>query len=109
MPAPFEEWDPRTVVVARRVAELICERRPDLVVDHIGSSAVPGLPGKNVVDVGIEVDPDQVSGVAALLRDLGFETTTGARAFPPTRPLLVGSLEHGGRRFRIHAHVHPRG
>jgi 5-(carboxyamino)imidazole ribonucleotide synthase len=107
-PAPFEEWDPRTVEVARRVAELVNSRRPDLAVDHIGSSAVPGLPGKNVVDVGIEADPQDIPQVARLLCDLGFEMTTGPRAFPPTRPLLIGSLEQDGRRFRIHAHVHPR-
>jgi 5-(carboxyamino)imidazole ribonucleotide synthase len=109
MPAPYEEWDPRTIGVARRVGELVRAKRPDLVVDHIGSSAVPGLPGKNVVDLGIEADPADVPNVAALLGELGFHTTTGARAFPPTRPLLVGSLEHDGRRFRIHAHVQPRG
>jgi 5-(carboxyamino)imidazole ribonucleotide synthase len=109
LPAPYEEWDPRTADVARRVAELVSQRRPDIVVDHIGSSAVPGLPGKNVVDVGVEVDPADVPNIAQLLTELGFHTTTGARAFPPTRPLLVGSLEHEGRRFRIHFHVHPRG
>jgi 5-(carboxyamino)imidazole ribonucleotide synthase len=109
LPAPYEDWDPRTVDVARRINELVQERRPDIVVDHIGSSAVPGLPGKNVVDVAVEVDPDEVPAFAQLLNELGFHTTTGARAFPPTRPLLVGSLEHDGRRFRIHFHVHPRG
>jgi 5-(carboxyamino)imidazole ribonucleotide synthase len=109
LPAPYEDWDPRTVEVARRVAELVNERRPDVRVDHIGSSAVPGLPGKNVVDVAVEIDPAEVPQFARLLTELGFHTTTGARAFPPTRPLLVGSLEHDGRRFRIHFHVHPRG
>jgi 5-(carboxyamino)imidazole ribonucleotide synthase len=109
LPAPYEEWDPRTVAVAQRITELINERRPDIRVDHIGSSAVPGLPGKNVVDVGVEIDPAEIPDFAHLLIELGFHTTTGARAFPPTRPLLVGSMEHEGRRFRIHFHVHPRG
>ena len=30
---------------------------PDLVVEHIGSTAVPGLPGKGIVDLSIETDP----------------------------------------------------
>ena len=109
LPAPYEEWDPRTVEVAKRVGEMVNERRPDIVVDHIGSSAVPGLAGKNVVDLAVEIDPTEVPAFAELLTELGFHTTTGARAFPPTRPLLVGSLEHDGRPFRIHFHVHPRG
>jgi 5-(carboxyamino)imidazole ribonucleotide synthase len=105
----IEEWDPATADVARRVAELIHERRPDLVVDHIGSSAVPGLPGKNVVDLGLDVEQDDVPAVTALLEELGFEAMRGPRAFPPTRPLLIGAMDHDGRRLRIHAHVHPRG
>jgi 5-(carboxyamino)imidazole ribonucleotide synthase len=108
-PAATDEWDPCTVDVARRVAELIAQHRPDLVVDHIGSSAVPGLPGKNVVDLGIEVDQSDVRAVTELLVGLGFQRQSRPRAFPPTRPLLLGSIDHEGRRHRIHAHVHPRG
>jgi 5-(carboxyamino)imidazole ribonucleotide synthase len=108
-PAGVYEWDPRVVEVHKRLAALINERRPDLMVEHIGSSAVPGLPGKNVVDLGIEADPDDVPAVAALLEELDFQRTVGTRAFPPTRPLLIGAIEHDGELFRIHAHVHPRG
>ena len=108
-PAVVADWDPRIVEVHRRVAALINERRPDVVVEHTGSTAVPGLPGKGVLDLGIEVLPDDVAGVAAVLRSLGFETQTNANPFPPTRPLLLGSVEHDGEVFRIHAHVLPRG
>ncbi|HEY7735797.1 MAG TPA: 5-(carboxyamino)imidazole ribonucleotide synthase [Candidatus Limnocylindrales bacterium] len=108
-PATIHDWDPRIVDVHRRVAALINARRADLSVEHVGSSAVPGLPGKNVLDLGIETDPDDVPAVAALLRELGFQPQQNANAFPPTRPLLVGSIEHDGTPFRIHAHVLPRG
>ena len=108
-PLSVDDWDPAVVEVARRVAELVNTERPDVVVDHIGSSAVPGLPGKNVVDLGIEVDPADVPAITALLEALGFVRTTGPRAFPPTRPLLIGALGHDGRPYRIHVHVHPRG
>src|SRR4051812_37630106 len=53
-PLVVEDWDPRTADVARRLAAMINARRPDLQVEHTGSSSVPGLPGKNVVDLGIE-------------------------------------------------------
>ena len=108
MPLAVQDWDPAVVEVARRIDELVRQRRPDVTVDHIGS-AVPDLPGKNVVDLGIELDPADVPGVTDLLIELGFQATTGPRSFPPTRPLLIGSIEHEGRLHRIHAHVHPRG
>ena len=109
MPLAVQDWDPAAVEVARRIHELVRERRPDVNVEHIGSSAVPDLPGKNVVDLAIELDPADVPGITELLIELGFQPTTGPRAFPPTRPLLIGSIEHDGRLHRIHAHVHPRG
>src|SRR3954447_372587 len=108
-PLRVEEWDPATVEVADRVANLVRERRPDLVVEHVGSSAGPALPGKNVVDLGIDAEAAHVPAVADLLRALGFVRDDGPRAFPPTRPLFLGSLEHRGRPYRIHFHVHPRG
>jgi len=108
-PLAVEPWDPRTVEVAAHVAALVHATRPDLSVEHTGSSAVPGLPGKNVVDLGIETDPQDVPRVAALLRELGFQRQANRNPFPPTRPLYVGSVDHDGTPFPVHAHVLPRG
>ena len=84
------------------------ERRPDLVVEHIGSTSVPGLPGKGIVDLSIETTPDEIPGVVAMLYELGFGPQPGPDPWPPTRPMPVGSLELDGTRYRIHLHVQPR-
>jgi 5-(carboxyamino)imidazole ribonucleotide synthase len=107
--AEVHEWDPRTVEVAARVAELVRERRPDLVVEHIGSTSVPGLPGKGIVDLSIETEPDDIPRVVAMLYEMGFGPQPGPDPWPPTRPMPVGSLELDGTRFRIHLHVQPHG
>ena len=105
--ATVEPWDPRTLEVATFVGELIAERRPDLVVEHIGSTAVPGLPGKGIVDLAIATTPDDVPAVAAILRELGFAPQPGPDPWPPSRPMLVGSVVRAGTTFRIHCHVLP--
>jgi 5-(carboxyamino)imidazole ribonucleotide synthase len=107
--AEVHEWDPRTVEVAARVGELIRERRPDLTVEHIGSTAVPGLPGKGIVDLSIETTPEDIPGVVAMLYELGFGPQPGPDPWPPTRPMPVGSYELDGTEYRIHLHVQPRG
>jgi 5-(carboxyamino)imidazole ribonucleotide synthase len=107
--AEVHEWDPRTVDVAARVAELVRERRPDLVVEHIGSTSVPGLPGKGIVDLSIEAEPDDIPGIVALLYELGFAPQPGPDPWPPTRPMPVGSMELDGAQYRIHLHVQPHG
>ena len=107
--AEVHEWDPRTVEVAARVRELVREQRPDLEVEHIGSTAVPGLPGKGIVDLSIETTPDDIPRVVELLYDLGFGPQPGPDPWPPTRPMPVGSLELEGTLYRIHLHVQPVG
>ena len=107
--AEVHEWDPRTAEVAGRVAELVRERRPDLTVEHIGSTAVPGLPGKGIVDLSIETTPGDIPAVVAMLYDLGFGPQPGPDPWPPTRPMPVGSLDLDGTQYRIHLHVQPVG
>jgi 5-(carboxyamino)imidazole ribonucleotide synthase len=102
-------WDPRSPDVAATVAALIRDRRPDLVVEHIGSTAVPGLPGKGIIDLSIEADPGQIPGIAEFLYGLGFQPQPGPDPWPPTRPMLVGAILADGDEFRIHLHVQPTG
>jgi 5-(carboxyamino)imidazole ribonucleotide synthase len=107
--AEVHPWDPRTVEVARRVTALITEQQPNLVVEHIGSTAVPGLPGKGIVDLSIETQPGEIPGIVAMLYELGFGPQPGPDPWPPTRPMPVGSYDLDGTTFRIHLHVQPVG
>jgi 5-(carboxyamino)imidazole ribonucleotide synthase len=102
-------WDPRTVAVAAAVAELVRGRRPDLAVEHIGSTAVPGLPGKGIVDLSVEADPAEIPGIVEALYELGFQPQPGPDPWPPSRPMVVGAVQWDGELFRIHLHVQPTG
>ena len=103
--------DPGAVVVARRVAALVADHRPDLAVEHLGSTAVPGLPGKGVVDLGIHPKhPAEVPAIRELLLALGFQLQDNANAFPASRPLVLGGLAPGNGDVltrQIHLHVIP--
>lgn len=107
--AHVSDWDPRAVDVARYIAAMIQARRPELIVEHIGSTAVPGLPGKGIVDVSVETDPASIPGIVAMLHDLGFQDQPGPDPWPPSRPMLVGAVLVDGDEFRIHFHVQPTG
>lgn len=108
-PVLLQAWDPRVVTVAQQVIALIRARRPDLDVEHIGSTAVPGLPGKGIVDLGTEADAAEIPAITAAMYELGFGPQPGPDPWPPTRPMHVGSYVLDGREFRVHFHVHPRG
>jgi GrpB-like predicted nucleotidyltransferase (UPF0157 family) len=108
-PISLQPWDPRVETVAERVIGLIRGRRPDLQVEHIGSTAVPGLPGKGIVDLGAEADPHEIPAITDAMYELGFGPQPGPEPWPPTRPMHVGSYDLDGDEFRVHFHVHPLG
>jgi dephospho-CoA kinase len=108
-PVDVQPWDPNVVVVAERVIAIIRERRPELVVEHIGSTSVPGLPGKGIVDLATEADPVSIPDVTEAMYGLGFGPQPGPDPWPAERPMLVGSYSLEGREYRIHLHVQPVG
>jgi GrpB-like predicted nucleotidyltransferase (UPF0157 family) len=107
--AAVRPWDPHALDVAARVIAIIETARPDLDVEHIGSTAVPGLPGKGIVDLGTEADPADIPDITSAMYALGFGPQPGPDPWPSTRPMHVGSVVEDGVEYRIHFHVHPRG
>jgi 5-(carboxyamino)imidazole ribonucleotide synthase len=108
-PAAFRPWDPRTAEVARELARLLATARLGTEAHHVGSTSVPGLPGKGYVDLGVEVAPDEIPLVVEGAVALGFERQTGPGRFPPARPMLRGTVIHDGTPFAVHLHVMPVG
>ncbi len=92
--AVVRPWDPRAPGVAGRLIAIIRAARPDLDVEHIGSTAVP---------------PAEIPAITQAMHELGFGPQPGPDPWPPSRPMHVGSVVDGGVEYRIHFHVHPRG
>ncbi len=99
--------DPRAALAATRITAAIHDVRPDLVVHHIGSTSVPGLAGKGIVDLGIHAPAAEIPGITLALYGLGFGPQPGPDPWPATRPMLVGSIEVDGIVLRVHCHVTP--
>ena len=110
LPVPVEvhEADPDTPEVARRLIALIATRWPGTPAEHIGSSALAGLAGKNIIDLLLAAQPAQIPAITQALLELGFQPQVPA-AVPPTRPMLWGTYRHGATQYRVHVHVVPAG
>ena len=87
-----EQWPHRFETLADRIRVALGE---EVTIEHIGSTAVPGLPAKPIIDVLLVVDDvDDESVYVAPLRDAGF---------------ALRAREAGHRLFRtptLDAHVH---
>mgnify|MGYP001386358597 CR=1 FL=1 len=98
-------YDPVAVLVADEIAGLINDRLPYVVVEHIGSTAVPGLAGKGIVDLMLVYPAGHLDTVKSLLQELGFQPQPHTDPFPEDRPMRVGSYRYMGSTYQIHIHV----
>jgi GrpB-like predicted nucleotidyltransferase (UPF0157 family) len=71
------QWNPQWPVLARREAARLAEIAH--AVEHVGSTAVPGLPAVPVLDLVVGVDSMAQSGedVAGAIEALGYERVQG--------------------------------
>jgi len=72
----------------------------------VGSSAVPGLAGKGIIDLLLAAEPTHIPAITQALLELGFQPQVPA-AFPATRPMLWGTFNHGDTKYPVHVHVLP--
>jgi len=96
------EWE----LEAGRIAARIAAAAPDLIlaVDHIGSTAVPGLAAKDVIDLQVTVaDLDAAAAVAPFLATAGFPAVRGVEADTP-KP---GDPGQSAWLKRFHANADP--
>jgi RimJ/RimL family protein N-acetyltransferase/GrpB-like predicted nucleotidyltransferase (UPF0157 family) len=104
-PAACRDYDPRCAEVARLLADLITSRLAGSVVEHIGSTSVPGLAGKGIVDLMYLYPQGGLARARDALDSLGFQRQTGRDPFPEERPMRIGSVLYDGQRFSLHIHV----
>ncbi|MES3035331.1 MAG: bifunctional GrpB family protein/GNAT family N-acetyltransferase [Gemmatimonadota bacterium] len=97
-------WPDRFAAEAARLHASIGEHV--IAIEHVGSTAVPGLAGKPVLDIGIAVaDEAAADACIAPLAPLGF-THRGAHGPDPRRRYFVRD-EGGVRVVQIHLYILP--
>ena len=101
----YRDYDAQAPVVARALITTILETDTRLRVEHVGSSSVPGCGGKGYIDLLVTDSHGELEAAKAALAKLGFQRQGSREPFPEDRPMRVGSVEHGGHRYLIHAHV----
>ncbi|MEN4013517.1 MAG: GrpB family protein [Chloroflexota bacterium] len=101
----LKPYDATAVLAADEIIGLILERLPYLVVEHIGSTAVPGMPGKGIIDLLLTYPAGMLDTACELLAELGFQDQPHNDPFPESRPMRVGSYEYDRKRYLVHVHV----
>lgn len=106
-------YDPTWPTQYERLAVRIAHAAGGRRVDHVGSTAVPGLPAKDVIDIQLTVDTlADADAVADALADAGFPRVEGVRYDSPKPdapdPEQWQKRMHGGADPGRVVHLHVR-
>ncbi len=103
---PYDsEWPARFAAEATRLRDALV--MAPLAIEHLGSTAVPGLAGKPVLDIGVAVASiHDADACIAPMQSLGYEYR-GPYGDDPQRRYYVRSDDHGVRIAHVHMYVLP--
>lgn len=100
-PVEVVDWSPRWAEQFDEVAHVLRDAVADVAsatVEHVGSTSVPGLAAKPILDIDVIVEPSDTAAAVAALKCVGYVHrgdlgVTGREAFhapgPPRRNVYV--------------------
>src|SRR5262249_33094824 len=97
----YQPYNPELPAVFEAIKALIRSELPDIPVEHVGSTSIPGVGGRNVLDVVIAAAASQQPAIRQRLYALGF----GDSSFRHFLPVLTGSLTAHGHDYPILLYV----
>src|SRR5258706_1975255 len=99
--AEYHPYDTNLSAVFEQIKNIIQQPLPGIQVEHVGSSSIPGVGGRNVIDIAIPtIDLDQTS-IKDQLKALGFQDAP----FRHFLPILIGSVSHQSKEYAILLYV----
>jgi GrpB-like predicted nucleotidyltransferase (UPF0157 family) len=107
--ADYSAYDGTAPKVAALLAGIIQESCSGVRVEHIGSTAVPGCAGRGIIDLLVVQKSGLQDEVREALDRLGFQRQDSVGRFPGERPMHVGTVNHLGRTYSVHAQVAEAG
>lgn len=101
----FYPYDDDIPAVFELVKDQIIATDSSLLVEPIGSTSVPGMGGKNIINVLIPCESKDFDRVLKTLEGLGFQESPIHKHEPAHRPMRVGSIKYRDKTFNIHLHL----
>ncbi len=101
----YDYYDPSSPAIFEELKGIITQAVPEVSPEHIGSSAVAGTGGKNIIDIAISVNGENKQEVVSRLIGLGFQQS-GLKGLHA--PVLRASTIFMGKTYGIQLFVHEK-
>lgn len=98
---PYDSNYPR---VFQTVKELITQVISEVVIEHIGSTAIPGMYAKRIIDILMSYPREGWEDLLGKLDLIGFQETP-FNNIPEDRPMKVAGVVFSNQFYNIHVHL----
>jgi GrpB-like predicted nucleotidyltransferase (UPF0157 family) len=99
----YEDYDEQYPQVFAEVVKAIQAILPSAHIEHVGSTSIPGLGGRNVLDIVLATEPARHDEMESQLVRSGFVKSP----FTHFLPLLTGSLRHHEKDYPVLLYLLP--
>lgn len=99
----YHPYDANLPAVFNEVKRLIQQALPDVRVEHVGSSSISGVGGRNAIDIVIPAVASDQAAIKSHLATLGFQDSPWQHFLP----LLVGAVVFQAKEYTILLYVLP--
>lgn len=103
----FEPYDPNYPQVFQEVKNLILKVIPELVIEHIGSTVISSMSGKQIIDILIPCFKSEFSEILDKLEEIGFQKLPFL-GVPEDRPMKVAGIVFKDKFYNVHTHLTPQ-
>ena len=105
--ATYQEYDVRYPMVFEEISRRFSELDAPFVIEHVGSTAVPGCGGKGILDIVAIYEDEKLEQSTEFLTQHGFskQGEEFVRPWPDSRPMLLGNYEFQESRYLVYVHV----
>jgi len=102
------QYNPEYPKIFQLLKDLISAQLPNIEIEHIGSTAIPGIFAKPIIDILIPCSKQDFTNILNKLKAIGFENTPFTN-IPKERPMLVAGINFQQNFYNIHLHLTPKG
>ena len=100
----YSAYDPELPTVFILVKSFLESQLSQVIVEHIGSTSIPGMPGKNSLNIVLITSFENFPLVLDSLAEAGFQEHP-FKVEPPERPFRVGGIMHKKVMYWLHIHL----
>ena len=103
----FQPYDHRAPKAAGYLINSAVLYLPEVIVEHIGSTAIAGCPGKGIIDLMALYPEGRLDDVKELFLAMGFQRQGKEfkNRFPDSRPVMMGTFKYDNTSFLVYVHV----